>query len=300
MNKFLIIGASGLVGSKFAASMEESRKRTPNEIDVDITNKNLLDTFFEMEKDNFDTVVNFAAVTNVDGAEKEKGDENGFIWKLNVVGAKNLADLCKKYDKFLIQISTDFVFTGSESDPGPYDEDHPIPESIEGIGWYGWTKNRAEKVVRDSGCNYAIVRIGYPFYADNYDLKPDYTKGFLKLYDENKLFPIFTDQILTPVLVDDLVQALLKIAKLRKNGVYHVVSSNTTSPFEFVQYLLKKARNAKKSIQKGSMKEFLKAPGRTPRPRLGGFKTEKTQEKLGMKFRTWQEMIDEFVSNIKN
>jgi len=44
------------------------------------------------------------------------------------------------------------------------------------------------------------------------------------------------------------------------------------------------------------MSEFLKVAGRTPRPRLGGLKTGITEEKLGMKFKTWREMVDGFVS----
>ncbi len=46
------------------------------------------------------------------------------------------------------------------------------------------------------------------------------------------------------------------------------------------------------------MVEFLKAPGRTPRPRLGGLKVEKTESKLGMKFKNWREMVDEFISQL--
>ena len=46
------------------------------------------------------------------------------------------------------------------------------------------------------------------------------------------------------------------------------------------------------------MKEFLKVEGRTRRPRLGGLKTEITQDKLGMNFKSWREMVDDFVSKL--
>jgi len=297
-NKFLIIGASGLVGSKFASYLANDRKKTPNEIDVDITNKSLLDTFFEMEKDNFDTVINFAAVTNVDGAEKERGNKNGFCWKLNVEGVKNLSELSRKYGKFFIQISTDFVFPGTEDNPGPYSEDEIVNYEItQEVGWYGYTKAVAEEETLKNE-NSAIVRIAYPFYADKYEDKLDFAKNYLKVYDEGKLFPIFTDQTFTPLLVDELIEPVFKIAKGKLSGIFHVVSGNTATPFEFVEYLLKKAKGEEVKIEKGLMQEFLKAEGRTPRPRLGGLKTEETQKKLGMKFKTWQEMIDSFVSNL--
>jgi len=300
MKKLLIIGSSGLVGYKFASSISSDRKVAPNEIELDITDEKIVNDFFEIEKDNFDVVVNFAGFTNVDAAEKERGDENGFCYKLNVKGAENLAKASLKYDKFLIQISTDFVFNGTPDYPGPYSEESSTPDKLtEKMGWYGWTKNRSEFVVKNSGCKYAIVRIAYPFYGENYDLKLDYAKNYLKLFDEGKLFPIFTDQILTPLLIDDLTPALEKIIEIKQTGVYHVVSSDTTTPFEFVSYLLEKARGVTNVVKKGSMEEFLKVEGRTPRSRLGGLKTEITQEKLGIKFKTWREMVDEFIKRNK-
>ena len=130
MKKLLIIGSSGLVGSKFASSILSNRKVAPNEIELDITDEKIVNDFFEMEKDNFDAVVNFAGFTNVDVAEKERGDENGFCYRLNVDGPENLAKACKKYNKFLIQISTDFVFNGTSDYPGPYSERSLTPDKL--------------------------------------------------------------------------------------------------------------------------------------------------------------------------
>lgn len=299
MKKILIIGSSGLIGSKFSSSISQNKKVTPNEIELDITDEKIVDTFFELEKDNFDTVLNFAGFTNVDAAEKERGNEEGLCFRLNVNGPNNLAKACLKYGKYLVQISTDFVFKGKPNYPGPYFEDSIIPNVLDDDqGWYGWTKNRGEFVVKNSGCNFAIVRIAYPFCADNYDLKLDYAKNYLKLYDENKLFPIFSDQILSVLLLDDLIPALEKIISLKENGIYHVVSSDTTTPFEFANYLLEKARGVNNVIEKSSMEEFLNVEGRTPRPILGGLKTEITEKKLRMKFKTWKEMVNSFVEKI--
>lgn len=298
MSKILVIGSSGLVGSEFI-------RRASKKVDIigvdektlDITDKSAVEDYFR--KHNFDSVINFAAITDVDGAEKERENEKGFIWKLNVEGVKNLTEACKKYDKFLIQISTDFVFEGTEGFPGPYDELTPIPYNLTpSIGWYGWTKNRSENIVSSTLEKAAIVRIAYPFYSNKFEGKLDFAKNYLKLFDEERLFPIFTDQTFTPLLIDELIDPLLKIAKKKIEGVYHVVSNNTATPFDFVQYLLKKARGVEGVVQKGSMKKFLEAEGRTPRPRLGGLKTNITQKKLGMKFMTWQEMVDKFVNQL--
>lgn len=294
MKKILIVGKSGLVGSRFVNLYPEKENLlTPDLTGLDITSSESVKDYFE--KNNPDTVINFAAFTNVDGAEKEREDKNGLAWKLNVDGVKNLIEVCKEKNIFLVQISTDFIFKGDESDPGPYSEYKNLPESNEGISWYGWTKNRAEKLLQESNIRYAIVRIAYPFYSANYGSKLDFAKGFLKLYDEGKLYPVFTDQTHSVLNVDDLVEPLTKIMNGKIQGTFHMVASDTTTPFEFVSYLLEKARGVKNVLQEGSMAEFLKVEGRTPRPRLGGFKTEITENILGVTLKTWREMVDGFV-----
>lgn len=298
MKHILVIGATGLVGSRFVELTKNNFNIIPvDEKILDITNADAVDDYFR--NNDFDAIINFAAITNVDGAEKERGNENGLTWKLNVLGAENLAKACKNKDRFLVQISTDFVFSGTSENPGPYDELAPTPNNLLPTqGWYGWTKLQAESRIKKENLRKAIARIAYPFYSAKFDQKLDFAKNYLKIFDEGKLFPIFGDQIFTPVLVDDLTKSLTKILEDELEGIFHVVSSDTATPFDFVEYLLKKARNVEGVVQKGSMEEFLKAEGRTPRPRLGGLKSEKTQNKLGIKFKTWREMVDSFVENL--
>ena len=243
--RFLILGGSGLIGSRFTDLVAEEKHIIPKEEELDITDSKIVNTFFEKHKNDFDVCINFAAYTNVDGAEKERNDKNGIVWKLNVDAVKDVAGECKKHNKFLIYLSTDFIFPGTEENPGPYKEDTKLQETMDNIGWYGWTKLMGEKEIAKSGCEHAIVRTAYPFRAAPYELKKDYANGILDLFDQGKLYPLFSDQQLTPVFIDDLVIALEKIAELRKTGVYHVVTSDTTTPFDFGSYLIEKARGKK-------------------------------------------------------
>ncbi len=296
MKEILITGGSGLVGSRFIElSSSKYTILSPDLNELDITDKNYLEHYFNDHKE-IKAVVNFAAFTNVDGAEKERNDENGFCWKLNVLGVKNIAEICQKNNKFLIQISTDFIFKGTSDNPGPYSEDAKLAENSEGISWYGWTKLQAEKEIKKSGGRSAVVRIAYPFRAASYELKADWARNMIKLFKEKKLYPLFTDQIQSILFIDSLVEPLNKIIEEEISGVFHVVSSNTTTPFDAISYLLEKYSGGKVELEKGSMKEFMKAPGRTPRPQMGGLKTDKTQEVLEMKFKTWKEMIEEFIA----
>ncbi|KKR52973.1 MAG: dTDP-4-dehydrorhamnose reductase [Candidatus Woesebacteria bacterium GW2011_GWD2_40_19] len=288
-----------MVASRFIVLAKDRFDITSaDEKTLDITKSGDIEAYFE--KNTFDTVINFAAFTNVDAAEVQKGDEGGLVWKLNVEGPRSLAKVCFDKNIFLIHISTDFVFPGNEKNPGPYSEDTALPANSEGIGWYGWTKNKAERVIVDSGCKYAIIRYGYPFRADKYDLKLDWARNLLNLYDEHKMYSLFTDQAQSIVFIDDLVNPLEKIIDEKIEGVLHIASENTTTPHESGSYLLERYAGKPVEIQEGSMVEFLKSPGRTPRPRLGGLKVEKTEKLLGMKFKTWQEMIDEFITQLNS
>lgn len=284
MKKVLVVGGSGMVASRFVELANDKLEITSiDEKTLDITDKVAVEKYFEINK--FDSVINFAAYTNVDGAEKERGNENGFVWKLNVEGPKNLFDNCKKHNIFYVQISTDFVFDKD----GPYSENDQIAQELNNkIGWYGWTKNRGE--VGD-----AIVRIAYPFMAKDYGLKLDWAKNLIKLYNEHKLYPLFKDQIYSVLYIDEMVSPLLKIVNEKLKGVFHIVSSDTTTPYEISKYLLEKYAGHSVEIQKGSMEEFLKGQGRTPRPIRGGLNTQVTEERLGMKFKSWKEMVDEFI-----
>jgi len=298
MKRLLVVGASGLVGSRF---LELAKPKFEimgvDEKTLDITDDATVEKYFSENK--FDAVVNFAAYTNVDGAEAQKDDENGLAYKLNVEGPRNLVESCNDDGMFLVHISTDFVFPGTDELPGPYAEDAALPETPNGIGWYGWTKNRAEYMVTTTSNKYAIVRYGYPFRAAPYGIKNDWARNLIKLYNEQKLYSLFNDQVQSVIFIDDLVEPLTKIVEQELNGVFHI-ASDTTTPYEIGSYLLSKYVGKPVELQKGSMLEFLEAPGRTPRPRIGGLKTGITQEKLGMKFKTWQEMADEFVKQLKS
>lgn len=296
--KILTIGSSGLVGSRFTDLYhKENPLFTPDSKELDIADRQSLDKFFKENKGSFETVLNFAAYTDVDGAEKERDNEESLVWQLNVEGPKNLAQACQKYGKYLIQISTDFVFPGTSDTPGPYAEDGKTPESPEKLGWYGWTKLEGEREAQKNCETCAIVRISYPFRA-HYPQKLDFARNILMLFDEGKLYPMFADQKLTPTWIDEACKVFYLLLEEKKTGIFHVACSEVTTPFEFANYLLEKARGAKGVVKEGSMEEFLKAPGRTPRSRLGGLLTEKTQKDLGITLMNWREAIDELVRQI--
>jgi len=288
-----------MVGSRFVELFKDKFKLTStDEKTLDITDGPAVEKYFTENK--YDAVVNLAAYTNVGEGEKDRGNKEGLVWKLNVNGAENVALACAKNNIFLVHISTDMIFPGNADDPGPYDEDHSLSMDSSKVTWYGFTKAEGERVVTKAvGDRTCILRLIYPFRA-HFEGKLDYLRKPIQLYEEEKLYPLFTDQVLTTLFIDDGCAILSQILEKGTTGILHASCRDTASPYDHVLYALKKLKGDAVYIKTGSIAEFLKTAESPVRyPQFGGLKTEKTQEKLGMKFRTWREMIDDFVGQIK-
>src|SRR3972149_5516910 len=199
-------GAQGLVGSRFAELYgQRNNLLTPqisefNFLDIPLMEKYLKDK-------NITHVVNFAAFTDVSLGESERGNKNGLCWRVNVTGVQNLTKMFNKNKVKFIHISTDMVFPGSSEDRGPYDEKHKPIDDPNVVTWYGYSKYEGEKVVQNYFRNHAIVRIIYPVRA-RFDLKSDFLRKPLKLYEEGKLYPLFDDQHLSITFIDELYKVL--------------------------------------------------------------------------------------------
>ena len=281
-----IIGASSMVGSRFCelASWANLIKTDRNgNTPLDITQEKSIDNFFK--KYNFDYLILFSAFTDVDKAEKQRNDKGADCWQINTQGVKKTAAACKKYQKKLILISTDFVFDGTA---GPYSENDPTGPNYRKVSWYGISKAEGEKAGLQNA-NSTVLRIAYP-YRSKFAKKDDIVKRILKLYDCGKLYPMFDDQFTTPTLIDDLSPAIRLLISKNVSGIFHVASEKVTSQYLFAKNVLEIFGRDTKNLQKQSAVEFLMSSKKTPRPIRGGLKVNKIIN-LGYKPTDWQNGI---------
>ncbi len=284
----LVIGSSGLVGSRFLELIPNKKEIiAPTETELSILQQDSVKDI--LEKYHPEVVINFAAHTNLDEAEKQKGDKTGLPWKLNVEGAKNVAKVCQKNRIFLIHISTDAVFPGTKNFPGPYSEDTVPPDNDKDLSWYGYTKLQGEKAVIKACPSSAIVRIAYPF--GNPSSERDFANKTLSYIDAG--YTLFDDQIFTPTYIPDLAKALLIISKNKFKGTYHIACTKLTTPYKFGKYAALIA-NLNQEVKPGSVFDYFKVPGRPMRVINGGLKTKNTEKRLKIKLSTWQEALDSF------
>ncbi|MDO8619152.1 MAG: SDR family oxidoreductase [Candidatus Daviesbacteria bacterium] len=290
--KLIVFGGSGLVGREFIRQAKNEGISAPSHNEVDLRDSDALKRFLSGEK--APTVINFVGHTNLPEAEKERNNKEGEAWQLNVNVAENIAEACARENKFLIQISTDGVFPGTEAFPGPYSEDtEPIVDPAD-LSWYGYTKLMGEKRVKEKCEKSAIVRISHPF--GNASSQKDFARKVIGYIQAG--YVLFDDQYFTPTYLRDLAKVLLKIASAEQTGVFHVVCSELTTPFKFAEHI---ARNRKleEEVKMGKIDEWARQnPNHYPRVKHGGLNTLSTQTRLGIKFHTWQEALDEFLPEI--
>lgn len=283
--KVLVTGASGLVGSRFIELSKNFDFVTPDLDEFDLLNYDSVQKV--IEKNNPDWIVNFAAFTDVNAAEEQTGDTSAAAWKINVEGVENLLKAFKSNN--IIQISTDMVFPGNLEYPGPYSETDIPPDSNNNLTWYGWTKNRAEKMVKERGGT--ILRIIYPV-RSSFPGKLDYIRAALKKFAEGKMYPLFNDQQICIAFIDQISEALTKIIEKERSGVFHV-ASDTTTPFELISFVIKELGEDESQVKSASINDFLatqKNPNRYPV--WGGLKTKLTEEALDLHFYSWQTIVE--------
>ncbi|MEI6690865.1 MAG: SDR family oxidoreductase [bacterium] len=252
----LMTGATGLVGSRFVEMFSDKYEIFNMDLttNVDITNKETIEKF--ATEHPADALIHLAAFTNTNEAFKQNGDKEGICYKVNVLGTQNIAEVCKAHNIHMVHISTDFVFDGEKEDG--YSEDDPTSP----IEWYGETKAMAEDVVAKSGVSYTIARIAYPYRA-TFELKPDLVKKIRAGLETNALYPQFGDTIITPTLIDDIARGFDVFVNNKPVGVFHLVGSDSMSPYKFAQAVATAYGYDKNKVKEGSLSQYLVS---NPRP----------------------------------
>lgn len=283
--KIFIIGGSGLVGSRIVELLGKDYdfQNLSIETGTDITRPETLEEV-KYYKGNA-VVLHLAAKADVDGCEKDKAlAEQGDAFKINVLGAKNVADACKETNKKLLYISTDFVFDGKNPPAGGYtEEDKPNP-----LNWYGQTKYLAEEFVKASGVPYVIIRIAYP-YRKEFPLKKDFVHAILDRLNSNQEVTAVVNHWMTPTFIDDIAVAIDKLIRTNSTGIFHVVGSEPITPFDAAMTIASTFHLNPHLINKTTLSEYFK--DRALRPSNLTINNDRIR-KLGVKMKTFEEGLE--------
>ncbi|WP_396192857.1 dTDP-4-dehydrorhamnose reductase [Flavobacterium sp.] len=300
----LVTGANGQLGQAIRFISEkyaEIEFKFCSSSDLDITSKENCHLVFTKFKPDY--CINAAAYTAVDKAESEQ--EKAHL--INVIGVKNLAEVCKEFSTTLLHVSTDFVFDGNRSVTSsavemPYTE-KDLPNAT---GVYGQTKLDGEKAIQETFDNYFIIRTSWVYsqFGNNF------MKTMLRLASERDSLSVVSDQIGTPTNAVDLAEVLIKIiSSCHSELVYFVSSQKLGSKSNFGIYNFSNEGQcswydfAKKIFEVNNISINLQPiptsayPTPAKRPAYSVLDKSKIKRVFGVEVKNWEESLREIIFN---
>ena len=219
----LITGCNGQLGNEMQLLEKDNPQHTYFNTDVaelDITNEEAINRF--VEDNQIDGIVNCAAYTAVDKAEENQE----LCMKLNATAPEYLARAIERRGGWLIQISTDYVFDGTNHTPY-VETDSVCPNST-----YGRTKLAGEQAAQQACSRTMIIRTAwlYSTFGNNF------VKTMIRLGNDKPELGVIFDQIGTPTYARDLAVAIFDaINQGVKSGIYHFSNEGVISWYDFTK-----------------------------------------------------------------
>jgi dTDP-4-dehydrorhamnose 3,5-epimerase len=199
----LVIGAGGQVGRALVAALPDATALSHSDLDVADAASATIDWAA------YDTVVNAAAFTDVDGAETVEG--RTAAWRANAAGPSALAAICHRTGSTLVHLSTEYVFDGRSA--LPYPENAPVAP----LSAYGASKAAGDLAVQTHPRHY-LVRPSWVV-GDGHN----FVRTMLRLAEKGVEPSVVADQIGRLTFATDLACAIVHLVTSgAPYGSYHV------------------------------------------------------------------------------
>ena len=293
--KIFLTGKNGQLGHRLLQDL----KKIHENIATDRNTLDLLDT--QLIEDSIyqvkpDVIINAAAYTNVDQAEKEKD----LAYKINALAPEALSRAAKELDIPIIHISTDYVFDGTKE--RSYVED----DEVNPLSVYGMTKWEGEEFVRQHPKHF-ILRTSWVFSS----LGDNFLKSIFKLAQEKNSLHIVDDQWGSPTSVETLskaIQIIIQHLDQKNNsdvyGTYHVTSDGKTNWYLYTRKILDTLESFKVELKlkKYDLHPISSAqfPQNATRPKNSKLNTDKFKKIFMAEFSHWEnEMNDTVLQMLK-
>lgn len=270
--KIAILGSKGMLGVDVVTIFSQINSFEVYEAaDIDITDMKSVQKLREISPD---VIINCAAYTLVDKSEENQEES----YAVNALGPKNIAEYCKNNNAVMIQISTDYVFDGTQDQYTEGDKRNPI-------NWYGKSKADAEKFVSEQLDDYFIVRTSWLFGHAG----PNFVKTVIEKTQKEGKMKVVNDQFGCPTYTKDLVEALAELLiQNYKYGIYHITNTQPTNWFNFACDIIK-LKEIKAEIIPCKTQEFPRPAKRPARSILANTK--------GPSMRTYKEALRGYIQD---
>jgi dTDP-4-dehydrorhamnose reductase len=218
--KVAVIGAEGQLGSDLV-EMFDAVPLKHGEVDVaDPDSLRILSDIMP------DLVINAAAYVRVDDAEVEAEE----AFRVNAVGALNVARACGKIDAVNVYISTDYVFDGAKGEPYA-EEDAANPINV-----YGLSKLAGEIITKNYSPRHYVIRVASLYGRAG---SGNFVKSIIKRAREEGEIRVVDDVFMSPTYTKDVSNMLRQFLYIRPEfGVYHLVNEGYCSWYDFARGIL--------------------------------------------------------------
>ena len=276
MKNILITGANGQLGNEMRVLSAENKEYNYFFTDVaelDICDEQAVMSF--VKDHHIHVIVNCAAYTAVDKAEGNLD----LCTKLNSDAVGYLAKAAEANEAELIQVSTDYVFDGTNH--LPYKEtDATCPNSV-----YGVTKLKGEANAMQHCKKAMIIRTAwlYSTFGNNF------VKTMIRLGKEREALGVVFDQIGTPTYARDLARAIF--AAINKGvvpGIYHFSNEGVCSWYDFSKSIHRIAGITACKVSPLHTDEY---PAKAPRPNYSVLDKTKIKNTYGIEIPHWEESL---------
>ena len=227
--KILITGSNGQLGNEIrelAGGYKHYKFLYTDINELNITNSDKVKDFFLLH--NPDAIINCAAYTAVDKAEKEA--ETAYL--VNALAVENLANAAAQSGAFIVHISTDYVYSGKNFTP------YVETDTLNPVSVYAQSKTAGEEAVKRSGANSIIIRTSWLYSA----FGNNFIKTMMKYGAERDVLNVVFDQVGTPTYARDLAKCILDILPLamgtKSEEVYHYSNEGVASWYDFAKAII--------------------------------------------------------------
>ncbi len=279
----LITGCNGQLGNEMQLLEASHPQHTYFNTDVaelDITNQDAIEAF--VNDNQIDGIVNCAAYTAVDKAE----DNEELCTKLNAEAPAYLAAAIGKRRGWMIQISTDYVFDGTQHTPYTEEAD-TCPNSV-----YGKTKLVGELNVQKFCAQSMIIRTAwlYSTFGNNF------VKTMIRLGKEKLELGVIFDQIGTPTYARDLAVAIFAaIEQGIVPGVYHFSNEGVISWYDFTKAIHRIAGITTCHVRPLHTSEY---PTPAKRPHYSVLDKTKIKQTYNIEVPYWEESLADCIAKL--
>jgi len=243
----LLVGAGGRLGSEFMDRLSSLDDLTGlTHVQCDITDSLAVERIvLELQPT---AVINCVAQPSVDACEQDRDQ----AYRINVLGARNVAHAAHKVVAKVVHFSTDYVFDGT-ADHAYAEWDTPNP-----VNWYGRTKLMSEEAVCRANPDSLILRIAcvYGMHGDN----P--VQAVVRAAQSGMPLTLPDDQVMSPTSASEVVQQTMLLIQRGAVGTYHVTGKGQTSRYDFARSV---ATTLGLDVQLVPV-HAADIPGRVPRP----------------------------------